>query len=296
MKVLVTGAGGLLGSDVWKRFGQRHDLVALGRNRPRQVPLNQWRECDLRDAVITYSTVTKENPDLIVHCASYNDVDGAETHPDEAFQTNAIGARNLALACQRFDTVLMAISTDYVFDGSEAPAEGYREFDSARPQGVYAASKRWAEIHVEQLLSKFYIVRTSWLFGEARATFADRVVEWAAAGQPVPCLTDMHSIPTFTPDLAEALEQLAQSGCYGLYHLTNAGICNRAEFAGEILRLHKLSEKLIKPMTQAEFNHPAKRPTFSGLQNLAWRLNGFPPIRSWKEALRQHFGVEATSR
>src|SRR5205085_10610428 len=103
---------------------------------------------DLRNAALTYTTVTRENPDLIIHCASYNDVDVAETYAHDAFQTNALGARNLSLACQRFDTVLMAISTDYVFDGSNAPKEGYREFDHTHPMGIYAESKRWAEISI----------------------------------------------------------------------------------------------------------------------------------------------------
>ena len=191
MKVLVTGAAGLLGTDVWSVFSQGHEVTAMGRTHPPHVPLSQWRTCDLRDAAQTYKTVTRENPDLIVHCASYNDVDGAESNPDEAFRVNALGARHLALACQRFDTALMAVSTDYVFDGTLAPEDGYRECDATHPLSVYAQSKRWGELFVEQLLHKYFIVRTSWLFGPARPTYADKVVEWARAGQPVPCLTDM---------------------------------------------------------------------------------------------------------
>ena len=126
MKVLITGASGLLGTDVWKVFSEKHDVLAMGRTRGPHIPLAQWREGDLRDARTTYTTVTKENPDLIVHCASYNDVDGAETHPQETFRVNAGGARNLGLACQRFDTVLLAVSTDYVFDGEGATESGYR--------------------------------------------------------------------------------------------------------------------------------------------------------------------------
>jgi dTDP-4-dehydrorhamnose reductase len=294
MKVLVTGAAGLLGTAVWHVFSEDHDLFALGRTHPVHVPETQWRECDLRDASQTYKTVTRVNPDLIVHCASYNDVDGAEANPDEAFRVNALGPRNLALACQRFDTVLMAISTDYVFDGTTAPAEGYREIDPARPISLYGHSKRWGEKMVEQLLHKFYIVRTSWLFGPARASYVDKVVEWARKGEPVPCIEDMRSAPTFTPDLARALKQLGESGLYGLYHLTNSGYCSRVDLAREVLQLHKLPEKWLKPMTQSQFKHAARRPEFSGLRNYAWHLNGFPPLRPWQEALRDHFSAALT--
>jgi dTDP-4-dehydrorhamnose reductase len=291
MKIMVTGTSGLLGSDVWKVFSAEHELIALGRSRPGFVPLGQWRDCDLRKAATIYALVTRENPDLIIHCAAYNDVDAAEKNANEAFQVNAMGTRNLALACQRFDTVLMAISTDYVFDGTNAPEDGYREFDVTHPLSVYAESKRWGEIQVEHLLNKFYIVRTSWLFGEGRATYADKVLSWARDKQPVPCLKDMRSAPTYSADLAKALLQLALSNCFGVYHLTNAGFCSRVEFAQEILRIHKLPETLLKPLTQAEFKQPARRPPFSGLQNLAWKLNGFTALRPWKEALREHFSA-----
>jgi dTDP-4-dehydrorhamnose reductase len=296
MKVLVTGSGGLLGTDVWKTFSDEHELIGLGRTRPPHVPLKQWREGDLREASSIYAAITKENPDAIVHCAAYNDVDGAESSVDEAFRVNAIGPRNLALACQRFDTVLLAVSTDYVFSGSDAPETGYREFDVPDPISVYAESKRWGEIFVEQLLSKFFIVRTSWLFGPSRPAFPDKVVEWARAGQPVPCITDMRSAPTYTPDLARALKQLLESKLYGTYHLSNTGFCTRVELAREVLRLHQLPESKIQPKTQADFKAPARRPTFSGLENLTWRLNGFTPLRSWKDALAEHFSAALTSR
>lgn len=296
MKVLVTGAAGLLGQDVCRVFSLNHDIIAIGRTQPASIPPAQWRTCDLRDAAQTYQVVTRENPDLIVHCASFNDVDGAEANPEEAYRVNALGARHLALACQRFDTVLMAVSTDYVFSGQDAPKTGYREIDPPHPISVYGHSKRWAEVFVEQLLNKYFIVRTSWLFGPGRATYIDKVGEWGRAGQAVPCVTDLSSIPTYTPDLAKALKQLAECGLYGIYHLTSGGeACSRVEFAREGLKLLKLSEKLLKPMNQNEFKHAAKRPVFSAMDNLTWRLNGFTPLRSWKDALKEHFASSLSS-
>jgi dTDP-4-dehydrorhamnose reductase len=296
MKIIVTGAGGLLGCEVWKVFSEVHDLLALGRTQPTHVSSAQWRECDLRDPAKTFSVVTRENPDLIVHCASFNDVDGAERNPDEAFRVNTLGTRNLALSCQRFDTILMAISTDYVFDGVLKRASGYQEIDPTNPISHYGESKRWGEVYAEQLLNKFYIVRTSWLFGPSRPTYADRVVELARSGEDVPCVSDMTSAPTYTPDLAKALLALSNSGLFGLYHLTNSGFCSRVDYAAEILRLNKLPGSALKKLTQADFNHPARRPVFSGLDNFAWRLNGFKPLRPWTEALVDHFSASLTSR
>jgi len=290
MKIIVTGAGGLLGHDVWSVFEPRHTLVALGRTQPPYVATAQWRSCDLTDAARTYSVVTKENPDMIVHCAAYNNVDGAETDLEAAFQGNAMTNRNLALACQRFDTILLSISTDTVFDGENPPESGYREFDSPNPINHYAESKLWGEMFVKQLLNKFYIVRTSWLFGPARPTWVDQLVKLCQEEKPIYALKDMVSAPTYTPDLAEGLLQLAESHHFGTYHLTNSGFCSRVELAEEVLRIHRKSGyRHLKALEQKELNLPAPRPRFSGLQNLAWTLDGFKSLRSWKEALADHF-------
>ena len=169
MKVLVTGSAGLLGHDVWRLFEAKHEMVALGRTPAPWVGAERFRECDLTNAAHTYALVTKENPEIVVHCAAYNNVDDAETHPEDAYRGNALATRNLALACQRFDATLISVSTDYVFDGTDAPPDGYREFDPCSPKGRYAESKRWAEIFVERLLNKYFIVRTSWLFGPSKS-------------------------------------------------------------------------------------------------------------------------------
>jgi dTDP-4-dehydrorhamnose reductase len=290
MKIIVTGANGLLGRDVWRSFEVHHELLAIGRTRPDYVTAAQWRECDLTDARQTYACVTRENPDWVIHCAAYNQVDLAETRADEAYQGNALATRNLALACQRFDTVLMAVSSDYVFDGQNPPKGGYREFDPCRPLSRYGESKRWAELFTEQLLNKFFVVRTSWLFGPGRSTWVDQVALNAAEGKPVQAIRDMVSSPTYTPDLAKAMLALAESQVFGFYHLSNSGFCTRVELAEEILRLNRRSGYgLFKTVTQDELRLPARRPVFSGLENLAWRINGFPPLRSWKEALQDHF-------
>lgn len=296
MKVLVTGAAGMLGHDVWKLFGKSHDLVGLDYVQAAWVESARWRSCDLTHAEEAYEIITKENPDLVVHCAAYNNVDGAEKDPDAAYRGNALATRNVALACQRFDTTLIHLSTDQVFDGKHPPEGGYREFDDCSPVSRYAQSKYWAEIFVQRLLNKYFIVRTSWLFGPGRRTWVDHVADLSLAGEPVQAVTDMISSPTYTPDLANALLTLTSSRRYGLFHVTNGGSCSRVEWAKEILRLNdREGYPHLQTMSRAQLNLPAYRPEFSNLNNLAWRLDGFAPLRSWREALLDHFNKKKVS-
>lgn len=296
MKIIVTGSSGLLGHEVWNLLERDHDLVALGRQQPGWVDTPRFRTCDLTNAALTYSLVTKENPEVIVHCAAYNHVDAAEENFEAAYQANALANRNLALACQRFDTTLLSVSSDQVFDGESALPSGYREFDSCRPISRYGESKRWGEVFVQTLIQKYFIVRTSWLFGPSRATWVDHVAADARERKTVNTATDMTSSPTYAPDLAQAIKRLAESRHYGIYHLSNQGFCTRAELAEEVLRVNKIdSTGLIRRVTRADLHLPAPRPRFSPLENLMWRLDGFPPMRPWKEALREHFAKAKVS-
>jgi dTDP-4-dehydrorhamnose reductase len=296
VKILVTGSAGLLGHDVWRLFEHKHDLMALGRTQAAWVDSPRFRSCDLTNAALTYATITKENPELVVHCAAYNDVDGAESDPDAAFRGNSLATRNVALACQRFDTTLLSVSTDYVFDGDSASSTGYREVDPCNPINTYGQSKRWAEIYIEQLLSKFFIVRTAWLFGPSRPTWVDKLLDTARQGGTFKAASDMVGSPTYTPDLAAGLLRLAESRHYGTYHLTNTGFCSRVELAEQVLALHRLDpKKSLQAVKLADLRLPAKRPHFSALDNLVWRLDGFPPMRSWQDALKEHFSQKKVS-
>jgi dTDP-4-dehydrorhamnose reductase len=290
MKIIVTGAGGLLGQDIWRLFEKEHTLIAIGRNQPFYIPPAQWRSVDLTQEDVVYNVITHENPDLVIHTAAYNDVDGAEKNPEMAYLHNSYACRNLAIACQRFDTILMSVSTDYVFDGQSVLHTGYREFDPCRPISRYGESKYWGERYISDLLNKFFIIRTSWLFGPGRETWIDKVAASIHTKREVVAVSDMVSAPTYTPDLAEALFQLAQTRRYSTYHLTNTGFCSRVDLAQEVARLAAKGQKAqIKSVTQAELNLPAPRPAHSGLDNLAWRLDGNKPLRSWQEALETYF-------
>jgi dTDP-4-dehydrorhamnose reductase len=294
MKIIVTGAGGLLGQEVWRAFEKNHTLVAIGRNQPNFIPSAQWRQGDLTQESLVHDLITRENPDLVVHTAAVSNVDGAEKSPDDTYRQNALACRNLALGCQRFDAVLMSVSTDYVFDGASPPVGGYREFDVCHPLSKYGESKYWGEQFVSQLLNKFFIVRTSWLFGPGRKTWVDQVATAVQDGNVVNAVSDMSSAPTYTPDLAAAMLTLAESRHYGYYHLSNTGFCTRPELANEVARLTGNGKPVrLKLMTQDELALAARRPRHSGLDNLTWRLNGYEPLRSWQTALAAHFEKQA---
>jgi len=297
MKVIVTGAGGLLGQDVWRQFEVHHHLIALGRTQPAHVPSAQWREADLTHEARVHEIVTRENPDLVVHTAAYNQVDAGEKNPDEVYRHNALACRNLALACQRFDAALMSVSSDYVFDGEAPPPNGYREFDPCNPLSRYGESKYWGERFVTQLLNKFFVIRTSWLFGPGRATWVDQVASAVCEGREINAVSDMISAPTYTPDLAKAMATLAGTRHYGVYHLTNSGFCTRVELAEAVARIAaKGHTPRIRAMTQAQLALPARRPRNSGLDNLLWRLNGQKPLPLWQNALALHFEKASVSR
>jgi len=247
---------------------------------------------DITDSEKTYREVTKINPDIVIHAAAYTDVDGSETNRDLAFRVNALGTRNIALACQRFDIALLYISTDFVFNGEKG--EPYVEFDRPEPQSIYAKSKYWGELYIRSLLNRFYIVRSSWLFGKSGKNFVTTILNLGKEKKEIEVVNDQIGSPTYTKDLARAIVQLIGAGgkdsgtgasLYGIWHITNSGQCSWYEFAAQILQD---SDVHLKAITSEELDRPARRPKFSVLDNYIWRLQDWKPLRHWKEALKDY--------
>ena len=162
MKILITGCG-MLGYDLC-RVLENEELFCLDIAEPHfPLPTSHFQPCDITDFEKTYQTITKINPEIVIHTAAWTDVDGAEKNQKEAYRLNVLGTRNIALACQRFDAAVVYISSDYVFDGEKK--EPYTEFDKPNPLSIYGKSKYYGEVMVRQLLNKFFIVRSSWLSG-----------------------------------------------------------------------------------------------------------------------------------
>jgi len=274
MKILIIGSEGMLG----------HDLADI-LSAENEVNTTTIDTLDITDINKTIQTVNKVNPDVLVHAAAYTDVDGSETHSDLAYKVNALGTRNVAVACQKADCAMVYICTDYVFDGTKGSS--YYEYDQTNPLSVYGKTKLAGEIYIRDILNKFYITRTSWLYGFHGPNFVTTMLNLAKTNDVISVVNDQIGSPTFTVDLANSIAKLITKPSYGIYHITNSDHCSWFEFAKEIFNNAGVNIDL-KPVTTEEFPRPAFRPKYSVLENYNWKMEGFPKIRSYKKALNDY--------
>jgi len=277
MKVLIIGSEGMLG----------HDLVDI-LSAENEVSTTTIDTLDITDIDKTIKTVMDINPDVVVHAAAFTDVDGSESNVDLAYNVNAIGTRNVAVACSQVDSALVYICTDYVFDGTKGSP--YYEYDQTNPLGVYGKTKHLGEVYIRDTLNKFYIVRTSWLYGFHGPNFITTMLNLAKTNDSISVVDDQIGSPTYTVDLATAISQLIKKPSYGIYHVTNSEHCSWYDYAKEIFDIAGIDIE-VKPVTTEEFPRPAPRPKYSVLENYNWKMEGFPEIRSYKEALRDYMDL-----
>jgi len=273
MKVLVTGAAGMLGTDLCEALRPGHSVV------PIDLP-----DLDLTDTARTRDFVRRTAPDFVCHAAAWTDVDGCEREPDRAFRHNGLATWNVAAACAEAGCPLLYVSTDFVFDGEKAAP--YTEYDDPRPLGAYGASKLAGERHVRELVPRHFIVRTAWLFAAHGKNFVLSILR--KAREPVlRVVGDQVGSPTCAGDLADAIARhIVDSQLYGTYHITNAGSCSWAELAAEALRLAG-SDARVEPISWRDWPSPTRRPANSTLRHLALELQGRDDIRPWQEALAE---------
>jgi len=212
-------------------------------------------------------------------------VDGSESNPDLAYKVNAIGTRNVAVACKEADCAMVYICTDYVFDGTNT--KPYREYDQTKPLGVYGKTKHVGEVYVRDILDKFYVVRTAWLYGYHGPNFVSTMLNLAENNPVINVVNDQFGSPTYTVDLANAIARIIKRPAYGIYHFTNNEQCSWYDFAKEIFKQAGI-EVEVKPVTTEEFPRPAPRPKYSVLEHYSWKMEGYPEIRSYKEALSDY--------
>lgn len=278
MKALVTGATGQLGTDVVNNLRSNgHDVLACDRN-----------EMDITDLAQCQQVINQYQPDVIIHCAAYTAVDAAETDIDEAYKVNAVGTRNIAVAAENNGSKLIYISTDYVFDGtSEVP---YQEYDNTNPQSIYGKSKRAGEVLVQSLSSRFFIVRTSWVYGLHGNNFVKTMLRLGQEKPSLKVVHDQKGSPTYTVDLANFLIELMETEKYGVYHASNSGSCTWYEFTQAIFEeAFQLGITIIaepEPCSTDEFPRPAHRPANSVMEHLSIRTNGFQDLRPWRDGLK----------
>lgn len=254
MKILITGAGGMLGGD----------MVTVAEGLDHQVTAMDHSTLDLTDQTAVEAAVRDEAPGVVINCAAWTDVDGAEVHEDEATRVNAEGAGNLAAAAAKAGAKVCQISTDYVFDGTKEGA--YVESDPTSPIQAYGRSKLAGEQAVRGANSDHFIVRTSWLFGPAnqRPNFVETMLRIGSAGEPVMVVHDQIGCPTYTGHLAIGVVRLIDSVSFGVHHMAGSGSCSWYRFAEEIFEQADVDANLV-PTDSAGFARPAKRPANSVL-------------------------------
>jgi dTDP-4-dehydrorhamnose reductase len=278
MKVIVTGAAGQLGTDAVATFvSAGHEVVALDRS-----------GLDLADAHAPAQVLADVRADVVVNCAAFTAVDRCETEADVAHEVNEHGVRRLAEACVDVRAHLVHVSTDYVFDGTlDRP---YREDDATNPESVYGRSKLAGEQAAFDVLGDAVtIVRTSWVCGEHGNNIVKLVRRLGGTGNPMAFVDDQRGCPTFTSDLAPAIEQLAADRSGGVFHLTNSGSVSWYEFVREILSASGHDPEMVTAISTAELDppRPAPRPANSVLENAVWLAQGRPALRDFREPLAE---------
>jgi len=281
MRIMVTGAGGLVG-----RAAVRHCTV-----QNEHVIALDHQSLDITDEVSIQAAFDHNRPDVVINCAAWTDVDGCEVDQPRALRVNAQGPALLALACRRFDKLLITISTDYVFDGEKAGF--YTQRDQPNPQSVYAVSKLEGERRAQQAWARTIVVRSGYVFGEGGTNFLSTLLTGARRGEHLQVISDSFGTPTYAPDLAARLYELARLDLPGLYHVVDSGEgASFADFARTALAYAGLDLALLEEVSMKSLKRPAARPRNSRLRCLISEAIGLRPMPFWKDSLQDFIGAK----
>jgi dTDP-4-dehydrorhamnose reductase len=282
MKILLIGASGQLGRDLYAEFtaaGGSHEIVPV-----------THEQLDIRDEAGVSRLVASTRPECIINTAAFHRVDLCEDEPETTFAVNEDGVRNVARAAEKQNALLVQLSTDYVFDGRKRTP--YVEDDEAKPLSVYGKSRVAGERTVQGNCTRYLIIRTCGLYGlwgsQSKAgNFVETMLKLAAANKAPRVVNDQICTPTSTRDLARHMAGLVPSGAQGLFHMTSMGECSWFDFACECFRLAS-AHTVVTPVSSEEYAAKAKRPAYSVLDNVAYREAGFGDFRPWQEALEEY--------
>lgn len=234
-----------------------------------------------RDAVIRM--LQDVDPDVVLNCAAYTDVDGAESNAKAAYAANSAGPENLAIGCFNTGTRFVTISTDYVFDGSNTGF--YTEDDEPNPRGIYGKSKLEGEERARVANADAVIVRSGWIFGSGGTNFLSVMGKILAEGKPVKAIRDSYGTPTYAADLARRLRELAKMDTPGIFHVTNSGEgTSYLGFAWEVCKIGGFDTGLLEPVSHRDLKRPAPRPVSSKLGS----IRGLDSLPKWEDGLRRH--------
>jgi len=286
-KLFITGADGLLGKEIRRTFSSGYEILAT-----------DFTECDVTSPKACMRHIGEFLPDVVLHCAAYTAVDRAEQEEEIAFDINAGGTRNVALACREHRALLVTFGTDYVFDGtSKRP---YGEDDPTCPLSAYGRSKLAAEQALQEVAPDFLLLRTQWLFGAPGRNFALSVLARAEKGEELRVVSDQRGCPTYTRDLADAVQRLLDAGARGIFHFSNEGETTFYDYAAFLLARAGMIRAKLSAISSPDLPreaYPAPRPAYAVLSKEKYRrTTGFSP-RRWEDAvtdfLRNRENVEA---
>ena len=292
MKILITGAGGQLGTELQRQLAAGGSTLGPLPERLKNATVlpTDLAELDITDRTATIAFVRRHQPDTIIGCAAFTNVDGCETNLDAAFKVNAMGASHLAQAAERVGARFIHVSTDYVFSG-----QGNTPLDESFPIGpvsAYGRTKALGEEYVRNFCHRWFIVRTAWLYSYYGKNFVKTMVNAGKKFGRLEVVNDQLGNPTNAVDLAHEILQLCVTHEYGLYHCTGEGVCSWYDFACEIIRLAGV-DATVAPCTSEEYKakHPgsADRPHWSALDNRGLRCSIGNQVRPWQEALACFF-------
>ena len=278
MKILVLGHKGMLGSDLMVRLAAAHDMTGI----------------DIGDFDITKEddcvrVIAEWLPDVVVNAAAYTNVDGCEADRERCFAVNAGGVKNIALACRGKGIRIVHFSTDYIFDGrKETP---YLETDPPAPLNVYGASKLEGERLLDAFSDHWLLIRTAWLYGRNGKNFVKAILEKASTVETLDVVDDQIGAPTYSWDLAAAVQILIEGGQEGIYHLTNRGRCSWYEFACKILLYAGKTDVTVRPIRSDGLARPAVRPAWSVLSSRKFSEETGKTMRFWQIALQDYLAM-----
>lgn len=276
--ILITGANGQLGTELRNLLDEKGITYAA----------TDTKELDITNKQMVNDYFETNKPELVFHCAAYTAVDAAEEEPGKSIdeKVNVLGTQNLATAAESVGATLVYISTDYVFDGKNA--DMYEEMDPQNPQNEYGRTKSLGEKAVRDTMSKYYIIRTSWVFGKYGKNFVYTMLNLAKTHDVITVVDDQVGRPTWTRTLAEFMVYAVEHQvAYGTYNLSNDNQANWFQFATEILKNTKTE---VKPVTSAEYPQKAHRPEHSVMSLEKTKATGFK-IPTWQEALKQMMAI-----
>ena len=286
MKIVIVGAGGLIGKEFARQFYTGHQVLALTHS-----------ELDITNAPDVRRIILNESPALVINCAVLG-VDACELDPSLAWAVNVVGAENLAKTSATIDAEFLQISSNFIFDGKRALNSFYTVKDVPSPINVYGQTKLAGERAVAAAARRSFIVRTSWVFGEGKESFFSTAPRSLNAAKKIRAITDVWASATYVHDLVSRAREILTCRYYSTYHVVNDGLCSYYEFALEAARILKIPDsdlpQLIEPAELCDLRLQAKRPRYSPMRCMVSEELGLAPLRDWRAALAEHILTDSS--